>query len=161
MRLSQKCAAGLTYTPAFTYKYTPTMRMWLRIVQVIARRPNVCKQLHMPAQSGSSGMLARMKRGYTRGAYDALVARIRERIPGVALSTDIITGTVSCPPRGAVGHRACRDHCGVVRAISGVHSVWVLFLEIWMHLRCQGMRRPKGFMVQRNCRLLELRHEGQ
>ena len=38
-------------------------------------------------------MLERMKRGYTREAYDALVSRIRERIPGVALSTDIITGT--------------------------------------------------------------------
>ena len=68
-----------------------------RSAQVIAQRPNVCKQLHMPAQSGSSAMLARMKRGYTRDAYDALVTRIRERIPGVALSTDIIAGTLRHP----------------------------------------------------------------
>lgn len=69
------------------------------VVQVIASRPNVCKQLHMPAQSGSSSMLERMRRGYTRQAYDALVQHAREVIPGVALSTDIISGVVSplCP----------------------------------------------------------------
>ena len=84
------------------HTYSPVVHIWCRTSQVIARRPNVCKQLHMPAQSGSSGMLARMKRGYTRAAYDTLVARIRERIPGVAFSTDIITGILSCPPRDAV-----------------------------------------------------------
>ena len=61
-------------------------------LQVIARRPNVCKQLHMPAQSGSSSMLERMRRGYTRQAYDDLVDHVRELVPGVSLSTDIISG---------------------------------------------------------------------
>ena len=44
-------------------------------------------------------MLERMRRGYTRQAYDALVQHAREVIPGVALSTDIISGVVSplCP----------------------------------------------------------------
>ena len=60
--------------------------------QVIASRPNVCKQLHMPAQSGSSAVLERMRRGYTREAYDELVATVRAAIPAVALSTDIISG---------------------------------------------------------------------
>ena len=63
-------------------------------VQVIARRPNVCKQLHMPAQSGSSSMLERMRRGYTRQAYDDLVRHVRELVPGVSLSTDIISGVL-------------------------------------------------------------------
>ncbi|KAL4421454.1 hypothetical protein ABPG75_010745 [Micractinium tetrahymenae] len=62
------------------------------VLQVIASRPNVCKQLHMPAQSGSSYMLDRMRRGYSREAYDALVAHVRSVIPEVALSTDMIVG---------------------------------------------------------------------
>ena len=66
-------------------------------VQVIASRPNVCKQLHMPAQSGSSSMLQRMRRGYTRQAYDDLVQHVREVIPGVALSTDVIAGLLLLP----------------------------------------------------------------
>ena len=65
-------------------------------LQVIARRPNVCKQLHMPAQSGSSSMLERMRRGYTRQAYDDLVAHVTQLVPGVALSTDIISGVLQC-----------------------------------------------------------------
>ena len=66
-------------------------------MQVIASKPNVCKQLHMPAQSGSSSMLERMRRGYTRQAYDDLVQHARRMIPGVALSTDIISGVLSKP----------------------------------------------------------------
>lgn len=62
------------------------------VLAVIASRPNVCKQLHMPAQSGSTAVLQRMRRGYTREAYDALVDHVRASIPGVALSTDMIAG---------------------------------------------------------------------
>jgi len=62
------------------------------VLRVIAENHNVCSQLHMPAQSGHTAMLARMRRGYTRDAYDALVAHVRATIPNVALSTDIITG---------------------------------------------------------------------
>uniref|UniRef100_A0A1D2A981 CDK5RAP1-like protein n=1 Tax=Auxenochlorella protothecoides TaxID=3075 RepID=A0A1D2A981_AUXPR len=62
------------------------------VLRVIADRPNVCTQLHMPAQSGSSAVLAAMRRGYTREAYDALVDRVRAALPGVALSTDMISG---------------------------------------------------------------------
>lgn len=61
-------------------------------MQAIAEHHNVCNQLHMPAQSGSSTVLQRMRRGYTRGAYDSLVAHVRDVLPNVALSTDIITG---------------------------------------------------------------------
>jgi hypothetical protein len=60
--------------------------------QVIAAHPNICKQLHMPAQSGATTTLQRMRRGYSREAYDALIDRARQLLPGVALSTDIITG---------------------------------------------------------------------
>jgi tRNA A37 methylthiotransferase MiaB len=62
------------------------------VLRVLRSRDNVCKQLHMPAQSGSSEVLKRMKRGYTREAYDALVEHVRAVLPGVALSTDMIAG---------------------------------------------------------------------
>jgi tRNA A37 methylthiotransferase MiaB len=62
------------------------------VLRVLRSRDNVCKQLHMPAQSGSTAVLERMKRGYTREAYDALVDHIRAFLPGVALSTDMIAG---------------------------------------------------------------------
>jgi tRNA A37 methylthiotransferase MiaB len=62
------------------------------VLGVISELPNVCKYLHMPALSGSSSVLQRMKRGYSREAYDALVGRARQVVPSVALSTDIITG---------------------------------------------------------------------
>lgn len=61
--------------------------------QVIAAYPNVCQQLHMPAQSGSTSCLQRMRRGYSRDAYVELVDRVRAVLkPQVALSTDIIAG---------------------------------------------------------------------
>lgn len=62
------------------------------LLDVIARTPNVCKQLHLPAQSGSSAVLARMRREYSREAYSALAARARAMIPGLTLSTDLIAG---------------------------------------------------------------------
>ncbi|KAI3423854.1 hypothetical protein D9Q98_009688 [Chlorella vulgaris] len=62
------------------------------VLRVIASRPNVCKQLHMPAQSGSSAVLQAMQRGYTRESYDELVQHVRDIIPDVALSTDMIVG---------------------------------------------------------------------
>jgi MiaB/RimO family radical SAM methylthiotransferase len=58
----------------------------------IAARRNICGSVHLPAQSGSSSVLARMRRGYTREAYLQLVAQIRETIPGVSISTDLIAG---------------------------------------------------------------------
>jgi tRNA A37 methylthiotransferase MiaB len=62
------------------------------LLAVIASRPNVCNQIHMPAQSGSSTCLERMNRGYTREAYLELVHRIRTLLPDVGLSSDFMTG---------------------------------------------------------------------
>ena len=62
------------------------------VLDVVARHPNVCMQLHMPAQSGSTRMLQAMRRGYSREAYSALARRIRRWLPGVALSSDFIVG---------------------------------------------------------------------
>eukprot|EP00127_Corallochytrium_limacisporum_P003889 Clim_evm103s153 gene=Clim_evmTU103s153 len=62
------------------------------LIDVIAEKHNVCKQIHLPAQSGSDYMLQRMRRGYTRDAYQRLVMDIRSKIPDIALSTDMIVG---------------------------------------------------------------------
>ncbi len=63
-----------------------------RFLDTMARLPKVCRHLHLPVQSGSSRVLAAMRRRYTRDDYLDLVAAIRERLPGVALSTDMIVG---------------------------------------------------------------------
>ncbi|XP_052039950.1 mitochondrial tRNA methylthiotransferase CDK5RAP1 isoform X2 [Apodemus sylvaticus] len=63
-----------------------------QVLQLIRERHNICKQIHLPAQSGSSRVLDAMRRGYSREAYVALVHHIRESIPGVSLSSDFITG---------------------------------------------------------------------
>ena len=62
------------------------------LLALMAERPNVCSQLHMPAQSGSSTVLERMRRGYTREAYLELIDDVRSTIPDVAISSDFISG---------------------------------------------------------------------
>lgn len=62
------------------------------LLHLIAERPNLCNYIHIPAQAGSDSMLERMRRPYTREQYLKLIDRMREIIPGVSLSTDIIAG---------------------------------------------------------------------
>lgn len=62
------------------------------LLNIIASKPNVCKQIHIPAQSGSTSMLTRMRRNHTREAYLDLISHIRTAIPDVALSSDFICG---------------------------------------------------------------------
>ena len=63
-----------------------------RVIQAMAEVPAVCEHVHLPMQSGSSRMLKRMLRRYTREGYLDCVDRIRRAMPGVALTTDIIVG---------------------------------------------------------------------
>jgi tRNA-2-methylthio-N6-dimethylallyladenosine synthase len=58
----------------------------------MASLPKVCRHLHLPVQSGSTRVLEAMRRRYTRESYLELVATIRETLPDVALSTDMIVG---------------------------------------------------------------------
>ncbi len=62
------------------------------LIEQMAAHDTICKQLHLPVQSGSTRILGRMNRKYTREAYLALVEKIRRRMPGIVLSTDIIVG---------------------------------------------------------------------
>lgn len=62
------------------------------VVAAIADEPKLCKYVHLPVQSGSDDVLARMRRGYTLADYRAIVARLRAAMPALALSTDILSG---------------------------------------------------------------------
>jgi tRNA-2-methylthio-N6-dimethylallyladenosine synthase len=62
------------------------------VLHVMAAHDNICKYIHLPVQSGSSGVLDRMKRGYAREDYLRRVDAIRRILPGCGLSTDIIAG---------------------------------------------------------------------
>ena len=63
-----------------------------RLIEAVRDLPRVCKHLHLPAQSGSTRVLQAMRRRHTREEYLDLVGRIRDAIPGVTLSTDMIVG---------------------------------------------------------------------
>ena len=63
-----------------------------RLIDAMAECPKVMPQIHLPVQSGSDAVLERMARDYTVAQYDAVVERLHARIPGIALSTDIIVG---------------------------------------------------------------------
>lgn len=63
-----------------------------RVVTAMAEVPTVCEHVHLPMQSGSSRVLRRMLRRYTRQGYLDCVRRLRQAIPGLSLTTDIIVG---------------------------------------------------------------------
>jgi tRNA-2-methylthio-N6-dimethylallyladenosine synthase len=63
-----------------------------RFLEAMTRLPKICRHLHLPVQSGSTRVLEGMRRRYTRDSYLDLVRRIREMLPEVALSTDVIVG---------------------------------------------------------------------
>lgn len=62
------------------------------LLYVMRNRHNICKSIHLPAQTGSSTVLERMRRGYTREAYLDLVQKIRRIIPDVGITSDFICG---------------------------------------------------------------------
>jgi ribosomal protein S12 methylthiotransferase len=64
----------------------------LDILDVMAERENICKYLDMPLQSGSDAVLKRMRRGITREKTEDLIHTIREKVPGIALRTTLISG---------------------------------------------------------------------
>ena len=63
-----------------------------RLLEVMARYENICKAIHLPAQSGSNTMLEKMNRKYTREWYLERIAAIRRYMPDCAITTDLISG---------------------------------------------------------------------
>jgi tRNA-2-methylthio-N6-dimethylallyladenosine synthase len=63
-----------------------------RVIQAMAEAPEVCEALHLPVQSGSTALLRRMQRNYTREGYLELVGKLRRAMPEMTISTDVIVG---------------------------------------------------------------------
>jgi tRNA-2-methylthio-N6-dimethylallyladenosine synthase len=76
----------IRFTTSNPYNLTP------RMVRAMRDVPKVCEYFHLPLQSGSNAVLARMNRGYTREEYLGLIDELREAVPDMAFSTDIIVG---------------------------------------------------------------------
>lgn len=62
------------------------------LLNAVAELPKVCPHIEVPIQAGDDTILRAMRRGYTAQAYRDLIGRIRDRIPGVSIATDIIVG---------------------------------------------------------------------
>jgi tRNA-2-methylthio-N6-dimethylallyladenosine synthase len=78
--------ARIRFTTSNPYNLTP------RLIAAVRDVPKVCEWFHLPLQSGSDRILARMNRGYTTAAYLDLIDALREAVPDISLSTDIIVG---------------------------------------------------------------------
>jgi tRNA-2-methylthio-N6-dimethylallyladenosine synthase len=63
-----------------------------RLIEAMAECPSVCEALHLPVQSGDDAVLRRMGRQYSVASYRERLDRIREAVPGIAISTDVIVG---------------------------------------------------------------------
>ena len=62
------------------------------LIRVMARNPKICRHMHLPVQSGSDGILKKMNRHYDRAKYLDTVRKLREAIPDISFTTDIIVG---------------------------------------------------------------------
>src|SRR5919204_1483875 len=74
------------FTSPHPHDFTPD------VVDAMAESENVCEHIHFPLQSGSDRVLKAMRRSYRRERYLSWVRRIRDAIPGIAFSTDVIVG---------------------------------------------------------------------
>lgn len=63
-----------------------------QLIELISRESRLCQHLHLPLQAGDDNVLAAMNRHYTTSEYRTLIESMRQRIPGIAISTDIIVG---------------------------------------------------------------------
>jgi tRNA-2-methylthio-N6-dimethylallyladenosine synthase len=76
----------LRFTSPYPTDFTP------RVIEAMATVPAVCEHVHLPAQSGSNAVLKRMLRRYTREQYLEVLASLRDAIPGLTFTTDLIVG---------------------------------------------------------------------
>jgi tRNA-2-methylthio-N6-dimethylallyladenosine synthase len=80
--------------PKLRVRFTSPHPMYFnaRLVDAIAALPSVCEHLHLPLQSGDNECLRRMKRTYSIERFTSIIESIREKIPGVSVTTDTIVG---------------------------------------------------------------------
>lgn len=85
-------AAALDYDYRLRFMTSHPKDATKELIDVIASNSRIARHFHLPVQSGSSKVLAEMNRGYTREQYLEKAAYIKEKIPGIVLTTDIICG---------------------------------------------------------------------
>lgn len=88
--LSDICAIDGDFTVRFMTSHPKDVSD--ELIKVIAENPKVERHFHLPIQSGSNEILKRMNRRYTRESYLETVKKLREAVPDIALTTDIIVG---------------------------------------------------------------------
>jgi tRNA-2-methylthio-N6-dimethylallyladenosine synthase len=87
-----RTADGLPAIPRLRFVTSHPWDLSDRLIAAMAECPSVCAHLHLPVQSGDDVVLRRMGRQYTTEHYLERLARIREAVPGIAISTDVIVG---------------------------------------------------------------------
>jgi len=63
-----------------------------KVIEVIAKEPKLCEHLHLPMQSGSNSILKKMNRKYTSEKYLGIIHKLRNAIPNIAITTDVMVG---------------------------------------------------------------------
>lgn len=102
------------------------------VIYTMASRPNICRHIHLPVQSGSTRMLEKMRRKYSREWYLERVAKIREVMPDCGITTDVIAGFCSETPE---------DHADTLSLMEEVGFDWAFMFAY--------SERP-GTLAQRN-----------
>ena len=87
-----RTADGVPAIPRLRFVTSHPWDLSDRLIAAMADCPSVCEHLHLPVQSGDDAVLRRMGRQYTIEHYLERLARIREAVPGIAISTDVIVG---------------------------------------------------------------------
>jgi len=87
-----RTADGVPAIPRLRFVTSHPWDLGGRLIRAMAECTSVCEHLHLPVQSGDDVVLRRMGRQYTRSEYIELVGRLREAIPGIVLTTDVIVG---------------------------------------------------------------------
>jgi tRNA-2-methylthio-N6-dimethylallyladenosine synthase len=78
--------ARVRFTSPYPLDFTPD------VIAAMAETPSVCKHVHLPLQTGSDAVLARMERGYDYATYRALVRDLRAAMPSIGITTDLMVG---------------------------------------------------------------------
>ncbi len=87
-----RCVAAISPQLRVRFATSHPKDMSNRLLEVMASMPNICRSIHLPAQSGSTAMLERMNRKYSREWYLDRIAAIRRILPDCTISTDLIAG---------------------------------------------------------------------
>jgi tRNA-2-methylthio-N6-dimethylallyladenosine synthase len=92
------------------------------VIAAMAECPEVCEHLHLPVQSGSTSVLKRMRRTYSRERYLDLVARLKEALPDISLTTDIIVGFPGETDEDFAQTLSLVEECGFDGAYTFIYS---------------------------------------